>query len=359
MTNTRHIKRWLNEHGMENHIRVSTCVGLGMAVYLLFVATAFHHREKVYFEGLNEIYSVTTIAIGFVFGGYSGFYMSQWWSLRVATGSVAGCIADLSMILSGYLRPVVESVPGAARVSIAQKLKLAHMLHLCEILPIQHPAQAIAKCIGFKTDQESLIALLSCLLGEITSLVNMVDISEAARLSLLPSVQGNLSSIRSHAGDCTMILGTRYPRELSVLLFSFSAIHLLYFPIFLGTKSGWDLTTVFVVSSLAFVFIASFLLILAIHFRNPFLVNSFRLERIVSSTFDVIDQCFGTSDSPAPKSIKKKNRYLSFLHGFLCEFIDALSSSSPGARACSAGPLQRSTRRCDWRPVSTRRGHHP
>jgi hypothetical protein len=100
-------------------------------------------------------------------------------------------------------------------------------------------------------------------------------------------------------------------------------------------------------------------LILAIHFRNPFLVNSFRLERIVSSTFDVIDQCFGTSDSPAPKSIKKKNRYLSFLHGSLCEFIDALSSSSPGARACSAGPLQRSARLCDWRPVSTRRGHHP
>jgi hypothetical protein len=78
-------------------------------------------------------------------------------------------------------------------------------------------------------------------------------------------------------------------------------IHLLYLPIFLGHRTQWDIQSVVIGSSLAFSVLAGFIVIIFNYFRNPFLVNGFALDRIVSGTFGVIDDCMG-------RTVEKPNR---------------------------------------------------
>lgn len=234
--------------------------------------------------GNDEIFAVVSVLFGLFIGCYSSFYMSNWWSIRLATGSVAGALADTVMVLSGYLYQLEESeVPLEAISSIASNLKAAYMYHLVEVKAFG--ADTLRMLI--KPKGKNLIDTLSIILGEITILSENVSFSDSVKFSLLPSVQSNLSTVRSGSGDCTMILATHYPRSLRNIVFCAVFGYMLYLPIYLSRKA--ELLLVNLVSLAAFVVVVGFLVLVETEFKKPFTYNSFHISKIMHATFDIID----------------------------------------------------------------------
>ena len=276
-------------------------VGL-LAIYYTYVRYVAHLPLTSLHDACDDVYSVTSLVLGLVFGCYSGYHMNHWWDLRVATGTVAGSLVDIAMVCNGYSRQVSIHCKPQAIESIARNLRLAYLQHLIEI-GVLNPKD----CYGLddypkETKSTNLIGTLSIILGEITTLSEELPFSDSVKFSLLPSVQSNLSTIRSSSGDCTMILGTNYPLVFQHLIYCFTGLHFAYLPVYLTGKTGGSSLHVTAICMLAFVFIAGFVLMIETHFRNPFAFDSFRISDIWRGTFASIDQCFGTTSLYARKT---------------------------------------------------------
>ena len=299
------LTKWLSELGMRTTSNSLWTFALGFFVYTIFLGIVLREPERFLISGITEIYGITSVAQTFVFGFFSAYTLSRWWELRIATGSVAGALSDIAMLLRAYSRQKAWDVSDASKSSIADKLRLAHLFHICDIFRVPSAALAVSRFNKKQPIQENLIECLSDILAEVTDLTRTTNFSDPVKFSLLPAVQGNLSSIRSRSGDCAMILNTSMPEAFKNFVTVLISVHLLYLPVYLGHRTQWDLHAVVIGSSLAFSSIAGFIIILYNYFRNPFLVNGFALERIVSNTFKVIEDCL---DAPVEKSQTRKKQ---------------------------------------------------
>lgn len=299
------VRAWLrqNAHIPIGFIPVSA-YGLA-ASYFAWVAYVIANPDLFPSSGADDIYAITSIAQGVLFGFYASHYISKWWELRVGTGTVSGAVADIAMMLKGYF--VQATIDQQKKDAIAQKLKVAHLLHLCEVFSVRDPSVVLELVDDHdaKTKAVSLIDCLSDILGEITMLSEQVGFSDSVKFSILPAVQANLSAIRSSSGDCTMILNTELPRLSTWFVYVFTALHVMYLPIYLGAHTAWDSQVVTIGASLGATLVAGFLLIVNRCFVNPFVTNGFNIERIVEGTFAVVDECLGSHPTIGSKSRKR------------------------------------------------------
>ncbi len=136
-------------------------------------------------------------------------------------------------------------------------------------------------------------------------LSDQVGFWESVKFSVLPVIQSNLSAIRSSSGDCTMILNTPLPKLSSWFVYAFTALHVMYLPIYIGGHTAWDHNAVILGASLGATMVLGFLLIVNHCFGNPFVTNGFNLERIVIGTFAIIDECLDQCTSSKVKNRKR------------------------------------------------------
>ena len=267
---------------------------LSLAAYSVYVVYTLQNGWKLRLHAMDELYSISSMCLGLLFGCFSAHYMSQWWSLRLATGSVGGAIADIAMIVKGYFHQVDDNVPEQLRQSIGSNLKRAHLYHLCEAFGVPSPANWVSAVLsGSEICPQSLIATLSAILADVTQLTTQMQVSDPVKFALLPAVQGDLSTIRSGSGDCVMILKTPYSKVFTSFVLFLGSIHLLYLPVYIGSRTGWEPYPVLTCASLGFTLIAGFALIVMFEFRNPFVVNAFGFSRLLQGTFDIVDECIG------------------------------------------------------------------
>ena len=260
-----------------------------MAVYTLYVSRIFSEFKYLELRSVDEIYSLSSLILSIFFGCYSAYIMSHWWALRVHTGSVSAAVVDIALILHGYISHIdYSSIPKSELAEIFSNLKRAHAYHIAELFRSSDPTACVNDLLPSSHSHSGLIPLLAVLLSQITTLCSKLPLSDPIKFSLLPAIQSNLSSIRSHAGDCTMIQNCKYPKIFSRMMYLFLILHLGYLPIHLCSKS-MDPVTIYTGSLLGFTLITSCSVIPETHFTNPFAYNSFRLDRIIESTFETID----------------------------------------------------------------------
>ena len=269
-----------------------------LGLYLSLISYRFDLVTKIEIAGFEEIYGTTTLIQGIIMGFYCNHIVTRWWELRNATGSVAGALVDIAMLLRAYIKCVKTNDMQSQLALLGDRLKHLHMLHLCEVFGVasstyfSHPVLPIRP---FKSDSHDLVSCLSTVLEEMTELVNQAPISDAVKFSALPALQQNISTIRSASGDCTMILNTKHPRSFIRFIAFFTLVHVVSFPIYLGLKTDWNPVSVALGATAFFSIFGGFILIVARDFANPFILNTFRLERIVSSNFQIIDDCLSKS----------------------------------------------------------------
>jgi hypothetical protein len=299
---------WLNRTGKVGASQWVMITSFSLIVYLVLIHGLMRYASLLNFKGFNHVYSATTLIQGVVFGFFANHFISRWWDLRLSTGAVGGALVDIAMLLKGYAGDTDPDLVKKAKSAIRDKLKLVHLLHLCEILNILDVPLALKSLSELRLapgPSPSLVSLLSEILDEVTVLVNLSSLSDAVKFSLLPAIQQNLSAVRSSSGDCTMILNTKLPSAFREYVYVFTFIHMASLPIYIGIQSEWDIITVTSTCAATFLIIVGFVILILGSFANPFETNGFGLEKIAAGTFDSIDECLG---GPAPfKRNKREN----------------------------------------------------
>lgn len=289
------MKLWLKSTKRKSEYNAYLVFALSVSVYIALVGFLCSSAPPFDFKGANEIFTITTIIHGLLFGYYGHHYISRWWDLRLATGSVGGALVDICMLLNGHMHAIASPTSSDFKKRISNQLKIAHICHLCEILdsPASESAcSLLGESCGVAHDC-SLLNQLSCILSEISIFTNDSNLPDPVKFSLLPAVQQNLSTVRSSTGDCSMILNTKLPNLFRWFITFFTTLHLVYLPIFLGTQTGWDESAVTIGSCLGFSIIAGYVIIALTRFRDPFAFNGFQMEKIVLGTFELIDESLG------------------------------------------------------------------
>lgn len=263
-------------------------------VYLSVVCTWREYFQAFDFRSFQDMYSFLAIIQGVIFGIYANHSISRWWDLRLATGTVAGALSDIAMIVSICLgESVTEELSSLSR-DLAGKLKHIHMLHVCDTLGVEARAycQKPLTPVFFESDRKSdLIYCLSKTMELASTLVCGAPVPDPMKFSATSAIQADISAIRSSNGDCSMILNTRQPRSFTAYVWVFSCLHLACVPLYIGTQSEWNSIAIISGSLSAFSLIGGFLVIVLHDFTNPFMINTFILENILEGTFRTIDDC--------------------------------------------------------------------
>ena len=291
---------WMRGQGMAPRGTVYRILGF-LAVYALLVAYIPNYAK--FFESgfVDDIYAITGGAVGLWFTAYVAFVMSRWYDLAIATGTVSGCLTDIAMVMKSYLVQIdSKNLPRKEMAELIERLKIAHAYHVCELCGADRyrAAKSVAELFPETEIKHSggLIPMLASILSLVTLVSEKLKFSDSVKFSLLPAVQQNVSTVRSRAGECCMILACRYPPVFTKCMYMFLMVHLGYLPIFLSARTAATaaaLTTwspaVSLVSLLGGALIISLAVIAETHFRNPFKTNDFKLDQIVAFTFSVID----------------------------------------------------------------------
>ena len=307
------VKFWLSSTKRTPKYNTAVIFFLSLAAYSAFVSFLRSAAPQLNFKGTNEVFPITAIIQGLLFGYYGNHYISRWWDLRVATGSVGGALADICMLLNGHMHALTSAAYSEFKVTVAKQLKIIHVCHLCEVFDLA-PSKWVTSLLGegFEVSQDcTLLLQLSTLLSQISTFTNDSNLPDPVKFSLLPAMQQNLSTVRSSSGDCTMILNTKLPNIFGWFIALFTTLHLLYLPIFLGNQTGWDEFSVTIGACIGFSLIVGYLVVTLTTFRNPFIFNGFRIEKIVSSTFNLIDESLGIQPQQleakaAPAKVRRK-----------------------------------------------------
>lgn len=285
------VTKWFKKIGKQRRPSSAYVFAIALLCYIAYMGVLFRTPERFRIAGMDEIYTISSVAQSIVYGFFSSHVLSRWWDLRIAVGSVAGGISDIAMVLKGYFKQVGGKISETSKASLAEKLRLVHSIHICEVFGVAHIPFGVAGSDEKQRMQKSLIDCLADILGEVTIISEMHEFSDSVKFSMLPAIQASLSCIRSRAGDCSMILNTNMPKAFRAFVRILTAIHLLYLPVYLGNRTQWNMQAVMMGSSLGFSALAGFTIIILSDFKNPFIANGFPLERIVSNTFQVIEDC--------------------------------------------------------------------
>ena len=267
-----------------------------IACYTVWIAIVQTHSSSVQTQLVDDFYAISGGVVGLWFTAYVGFVMSRWYDLTVATGTVSGCLTDIAMIMKSYLVQIdAKSMPRKEMGELVERLKIAHAYHVSELFTPDRVrgTKAVTELFQDTNVKHSggLIPTLASILSLVTVVSEKLKFSDSVKFSLLPAVQQNISTIRARAGECTMILGTRFPPIFTRCMYLFLTIHLGYLPVYLSVKTGSRGTPlVSVLSLLGGALILSLSVICETHFRNPFKRNDFKLDHIVAYTFAAIDE---------------------------------------------------------------------
>jgi predicted membrane chloride channel (bestrophin family) len=289
------LNKWIDSRSSRWSLGSLTSLVALLGAYIAIVAHGLDSLRHLNLIGVEEIYSTTNMIQGIVMGFYCSHVISRWWDLRVATGVVGGALTDTAMILRGYTASIKSDDMHSRLVNLGDKLKYIHMLHLSEVYGLEISKSQLQSLLALRpflsSNSHDLVSFLSAVLEEITDLINSSPLSDAVKFSALPALQQNLSTIRSASGDCTMILNTQQPKSFTYFLSAFSLLNVVCFPVYIGTKTNWDPLSVVVAASIFFSIFYGFVIIVAKDFQNPFIINTFKIERIVAGTFQVVDSC--------------------------------------------------------------------
>ena len=266
-----------------------------LAIYTVYISIIHSYPRMVQSTILDDLYGISSGAIGLWFSSYVAFTMSRWYDLSVATGTVSGCLTDIAMVMRGYLVQIdAKNIPRKEMTELIERLKIAHAYHICEVFGSDRTraSKFVSEMFPDTKMKHSggLVPMLASILGLITLVSEKLKFSDSVKFSLLPAVQQNASTIRSRAGECAMILSCRYPSIFTKCMYSFLVLHLAYLPVYLGCKTSWAWTPLVpLISLLGGAIIVSLAIIVETHFRNPFKTNDFKLDHIVAYTFSAID----------------------------------------------------------------------
>ena len=291
------LRNWINSHGKQRP--TIGYLAVLASIYLGIILSSVDNLRSFDFHPFHEVYSYTTIIHGVIFGIFSSHFVSRWWDLRLATGTVAGALADIAMILNSCVGEDASEELALMSRTLAGKLKHIHLLHLCDIMGVDVRTYCTKPLcpITFKSPgRNDIIYCLCRTMEEASKLISKSSISDSMKFSSTSAIQADLSSIRSSSGDCSMILNTQQPRRFTIYVWIFTLFHLSCAPLYFASQSSWNPMVIIVGTIAAVALIGGFIMIIVTDFRNPFLNNTFKLERIVDGTFRTIDDCLmGTS----------------------------------------------------------------
>lgn len=269
---------------------------LASGAYALYVSFVLPNIKGWNSALIDDFYTISGGVVSLWFGAYVAFFMSRWYDLAVATGTVSGCLTDIAMVVKSYMVQLdSKNLPLRDLAELVERLKIAHAYHVCEVLGTDRTrsVKQIGELFPNTTIKHSggLVPMLASILSLVTVLSERHRFSDSVKFSLLPAVQQNISTIRARAGECQMILACRYPSIFVKCMYFFLLVHLGYLPVYLSSKVGW----VWLSSTLPLLCLlgGSMIITLAIiverHFKNPFKRNDFKFDHIVASTFSSIE----------------------------------------------------------------------
>ncbi len=304
MVSSQLVRAWMHKSQRDGWVYATRIGSIGFACLMVYLGQLSHLSKPLALASFDELYSVSSLILGVLFGCYSGFVMSRWWDLRIATGGVSGGILNVAIILKGYLDTIPAATVKSEKKSIeyiAAKLKVLYIFHVCEVLAVVDPiTSAASDFLSLKVSpSETFFGLLSELITKVTELSDSLKFSDPIKFSLLPSVKAELLSVKSEAGNASTILSCRYPRIFSWWMYTFLLLHVAYLPVYLVGRVGSGLEFYFA-CTMGFGVICGFAYLVETHFKNPFKYNDFKLEDVVSSTLNSISELFGI---PEPKKL--------------------------------------------------------
>jgi hypothetical protein len=187
-----------------------------LAVYLVIAVSAIRLDSSRIFGDIERAHYAVSIVLGIVFGGFSTFYISNWWEVRRATGAIAGCTVDSAMHLAPYIRTSRDS---PIITELRKQFDQVYPCHLYESVPLSVVPDL--QCAG-------LVSLLSDIEESVSLLLKNLEIPDFVKFSLLPQIQSNLSTIRSSHGDVNMIQSTPYPEIYERFILVFLEIYKIF-----------------------------------------------------------------------------------------------------------------------------------